>query len=148
MRDIIFIGDGKGARTYPALTYGLNALGTDISQFAIDNSYCKENMILDDIVNTNLIKLKEYAKVIVLYDILEHLDNKQLDKALLNVIKLTDNIVVSVPVKGDPNLNADKTHKIKQSKEWWIEQFTNKGLKLIKTPDYFLFKEQIMVFRK
>ena len=57
-------------------------------------------------------------------------------------------ILVSVPFKGTPNCDADPTHIIKEDKDWWIKQFTDKGLKLIKTPDHFLFKDQILIFEK
>jgi len=146
MKDIIFIGDGLGVRTLPAKIMGLNVLGTDISQYAIENSFCKENMIQDDIVNT---KLSEQAKLVVCYDILEHLDYKDLDKAIDNTIETSQKyLLVSIPFIGDPNLLADPTHIIKENRDWWINKFESKGLKLIKTPEHFLFKEQLLIFKK
>jgi len=53
-----------------------------------------------------------------------------------------------VPVIGNPALEIDPTHIIKESEEWWLSQFEKRGLKLIKTPDNFLYKEQVYIFEK
>jgi len=137
MKDIIFIGDGLGVRTYPSKLMGLDVIGTDISNWAIEHSYCKENMIVDDIVNT---KLNEKAKLIVLYDILEHLNYEDLDKALKNIIKFGDNFIFSIPWIGNKNLDEDPTHKIKETKEWWVEKLS-KYFKIEDAPvDWLLCK--------
>lgn len=146
MKDIIIIGDGLGVRTLPAKAMELDVLGTDISEYAIEHSICKNLMIQDDIVDT---KIKEQAKLVVAYDVLEHIDYKDIDKVINTLIKVSKKyILISVPVLGDPNLENDSTHKIKETREWWIEQFTKKELKYIETPDNFLFKEQILIFEK
>lgn len=154
MRDIIFIGDGLGVRTYCAKFYGMDVLGTDISEWAVNHSNCKGNMILDDISETKLIEMKEYAKLLVAYDILEHLTDKQLNKALINISKLADNFVFSIPFKGsnnqpdDPNLALDKTHKQFRTKEQWIKLIESHGIKIEETPKEWLFAHQILVGRK
>jgi len=56
-------------------------------------------------------------------------------------------ILISVPFKGNPNLEADPTHIIKEDRDWWIKQFTDKGMKLIETPNNFLYKHQILIFK-
>src|SRR3990167_7006305 len=102
MRDIIFIGDGLGVRTLPARMMGLNALGTDISEWAVQHSYVQDgNYLQDDIANTKLIELGEKTKVIVLYDICEHLTDEQLNKCLNNIVQISENFVFSIPFVGD-----------------------------------------------
>lgn len=146
IKDIIFIGDGRGVRTYPAKMIGLNVVGTDISKFAVNSSYCKDDMIVDDIVKTNL---KDTAKLIVVYDILEHITYEDIDKAINNIIKLSEKyILVSVPFFGTLNCNADPTHIIKEKEYWWQSKFENKGVKRIPVPDNWLFREQILLFEK
>ena len=144
MKDIIFIGDGLGVRTLASKIIGLNVLGTDISKYAIDNSICKENMIQDDIVNT---KITEQAKLVVCYDILEHLKYEDLDKALSNISKLGLNFIFSVPFLDDPNLEADPTHIIKEDKEWWIKKLSEYFI-IKDAPQDWLFHEQILIGEK
>lgn len=148
MRDIIFIGDGLGVRTLPAKMIGLNILGTDISSYAIEHSYCKDCMIEDDIANTKLIEMNEKAKVIVLYDVCEHLTDEQLDKCLKNIIQISDNYVFSIPFEGDPNLMADNTHKQFHTKEEWIKIIESHEIKIKEPPQDWLFAHQILIGEK
>lgn len=121
--------------------------GIDISEFAIRNTLVP----FDDVEVGDITTYKsEYpAKLVIAFDVLEHVKINDLDKAIQNVIDNSEKyILISVPVVGDPNLNNDPTHKIKENKDWWINKFTSKGVKLIKTPEHFLYKEQIMIFEK
>ena len=78
-----------------------------------------------------------------------YLKYKDLNQAIDNLIKLSSkHILISVPSKGTPNCDIDPTHIIKESKEWWIKQFTDKGLKLIETANHFLSKEQLLKLEK
>jgi len=144
MKDIIFIGDGLGVRTLPAKMMGLNVLGTDISQYAIEHSFCIENMTKDDITNTKLI---EQAKLVVCYDVLEHLKYEDLDRALKNIFTLGLNFVFSIPFEGDPNLEADPTHIIKEDKEWWVEKLSE-YFNIKDAPQDWLFANQILIGEK
>jgi len=140
---VIEFGCGLGPRVYAMNKIGLNAKGIEISKYAVDNAYDK-NIKLGNILN----KIDYKSDLVVAYDVLEHLEYKDLNKAIDNLINSSKKyILISVPVIGDPNLEADKTHKIKETKEWWIKKFTNKELKLIKTPENFLFKEQLIIFK-
>ena len=146
MRDIIFIGDGLGVRTYVARCLGLNAIGTDISKWALDHSYIKDRMILDDISQTKLTQLNEVSKVMVLYDILEHLDDNQLNNALESISKIGSNFVFSLPfAPHDSNLYNDKTHKQFKTKEEWVKLIESYKIKIKETPSEWLFKDQILI---
>lgn len=117
--------------------------GFDISEFAVENGVIKGST-QEDILN---IKYNKTFDLVTAVDLLEHLKYDDLDIAINNIIKASKRyILVSIPFKGDKHLDDDKTHIIKEEKEWWIEQFMNKGLKIIPTPDHFAFKEQILIF--
>ena len=47
-----------------------------------------------------------------------------------------------------PLTHSHNTHKIKEDRDWWIKKFIDKGLKLIPTPEHFLYKEQVLIFEK
>ena len=121
-------------------------MGIELSKYAVDNSLLRHDVLQGNVIDCYL---ETEVKLVIAFDLLEHLKYKDLDKAINNIINHSSKyILISVPVLGDPNLEADPTHIIKETKEWWIKQFTDKDLKLIKTPEHFLFKEQIMIFEK
>jgi hypothetical protein len=141
-------GCGLGPRVYALQILDIDAKGFDISDYAINHRLCDKVWKGDitKIIDANSIPEHD---LVIAYDVLEHLDYKDLDKAITNLILNSNKyILVSVPVIGDPNLEADKTHKIKETKEWWLNKFCDVGLKQIPTPEHFLFKEQIMIFEK
>ena len=121
------------------LIIGVGAIGSMVAK-TLAKGGCRHIDIVD-------YDVKEPSSFVLAFDVLEHLNYKDLDKAINNLVKSTNkHILISVPVLGDPNLEADPTHIIKEDKEWWIKQFTDKRLKLIPTPEHFQFKEQIMIF--
>ncbi len=145
---VIEFGCGKGPRVFAMQSIGIDAKGYEISNFAISNKLCKKIWEANITEDAPICGLPE-QDLSIGYDILEHIEYSKLDKAIYNIIKTTKKyILISVPVLGDPNLEADPTHIIKEDKEWWIKKFTDKELKLIPTPEHFLYKEQIMIFEK
>ena len=119
-----------------------NALTTDIKQGDITKRKDMEILHSD---------LREYGNVhslITAIDVLEHLEYDDLNKAIYNIVEFSEKILVSIPYKGTPNCENDPTHIIKESREWWVEQFTVKGLKEVEVPEHFLFKEQLLIFEK
>jgi len=142
--NVIEFGCGKGPFGYVFRYNNIDYTGIELSKFAVDNSFTPIKQ--GDILTYK--SLQQYSLVIA-FDILEHLKYEDLDKAIKNLINTSNEyILISVPVIGDPNLKNDPTHIIKETKEWWIKQFTDKKLKLIKTPEHFLFKDQILIFKK
>jgi len=143
---ILDIGCGRG----PYLRYWEmccdDAYGLELSQWAIDNKICDSEIFQGDI--TKYESPYKYDLVTAI-DILEHLEYKDLDKALKNIYNLGINVFLfSIPFIGDPNLEADSTHIIKESKEWWVEKLEKAGFKIKETPENFLFKEQIIIAEK
>jgi len=137
---VVCYGCGFGQRVKALTQLGIPSIGFDISQYAVDNAI-------------GIVKLGDITKMsynsqglAVAYDLLEHIAYEDLDSAIDNLIKDAEHILVSIPFIGDPNLEADKTHIIKETKHWWIKKFEEKGLILIKTPEHFLFKNQILIF--
>lgn len=138
-------GCGRAPRVYAMNHIGIEAYGLEISDFAFVNAYDT------NIQKGDILKVKDVGKLdlVIAYDLLEHLEYMNLDIAIQLIINTSKtNILISVPFKGTPNCDNDPTHIIKEDREWWIKQFTDKKLKLIKTPDNFLFKEQILIFKK
>ena len=141
------IGCGFGQRVWALLSYGVDAEGYEISQFAVDKS-----MVPIKIKQQDITELPDYYKtydLVICYDLLEHLEEKDLDKTLKNIYLLGNkDFVFSIPFEGDPNLLADITHKIFKDASWWYEKLSNNGFKIEKTPEHFLFKNQIIIAKK
>jgi len=128
---------------------GLNAHGNELSEYAVKNSFVPDKIVQGD-VTKGLVKQDEDGyELAMAYDVLEHVSYEDLDNSIQTLMDTTKKyLFISVPVIGDPNLEADITHLIKETKEWWIKQFTNKGLKEIEVPQHFLFRDQLMIFEK
>ena len=77
----------------------------------------------------------------------ENLEEKDLDNTLKLISKYGKQFLFSIPFKGDPNLEADSTHKIKQTKEWWM---TKLGQYFIigEAPEDWMFNNQLLIGSK
>jgi len=146
LKSAVLFGCGFGQRVHALRLINVPALGIDISKYAVKNSL-SANAKQGNIINYN--EPIGNFDLTVAYDILEHLKYEDLDKAIGTLYAFSDKyILISVPFIGSKDLDADPTHIIKESKDWWIQKFTEKGLKLIKTPEHFMWKEQVMIFEK
>ena len=148
---VVEFGCGLGPRIFAMNNVGQSAIGIELSKWA-KNHRMHANIEQGDITNNDHPFLDTYKHQIgltIAYDVLEHVDKEKLPAAIDTLIKYSNKyILVSVPTLGDPNLENDKTHKIRETKEWWVKKFTDKGVKLVKTPEHFLFREQVMIFEK
>lgn len=145
------IGCGVGQRVFTLFSYGIDAFGCDISEYAIKNSpfkgILKDRLSIWDITQSN--DFKGRIDLVICYDILEHIDEKDLDKALKNIYDIgKKDFVFSIPFVGDPNLENDPTHKIKWTKEQWTEKLKEHKFIITETPSNFLFKEQLIICQK
>ncbi len=138
-------GSGLGCRVAALLTVGIACQGIELSQYACDNSFTPNNVMQGDITAPHQ-GLKAY-KLVIAYDVLEHVPYEKLDLAITNLTAFSKQyVLVSVPTLGDPNLENDKTHIIKETKEWWKKQFFDRGCKELPVPEHFLYREQLMIF--
>ncbi|MFW6243163.1 MAG: glycosyltransferase family 4 protein [bacterium] len=139
-------GCGLGPRVYAMNFVGINARGSEKSLYAVNHSMIKDKVVQEDILNTEYDAIED-AELVILYDILEHIPYNKLNDAINIAINRTSKyILVSIPYKETFNCDNDPTHIIKEDREWWVKQFLDKGLKEIKVPDNFLFKEQLLIF--
>lgn len=122
--------------------------GYEFSQYAIDNKLCDSNIYQLDL-NEKDIKLNKKYDLIVANDVLEHLEYDTIDNTIdLLVDNSNKYILTSIPYKGTQNFYLDKTHIIEETKEWWANKFIERGCKEIKVPNNWIYKEQLMIFRK
>lgn len=143
---VIEIGCGYGHRVFAFNHYDIDCEGCDL-EFPISNSpyhEIKDKLRVGNAINPPF--LNNTCDLIIYYDVLEHLPNVDaVREALRRAYQITKkHIVVSVPVIGDPNLLADKTHMIHKTMEWWQYQVQNAGFKLMEVPNKTPYKHQMI----
>ncbi len=146
-KSVLEFGCGRGPRIFAMKTIGLNSLGVEKSEFACNNSFDKQLVQKGDIRTFN--EPVGNFDLTVAYDVLEHLDYDDLDAAIITLRVFSNKyILVSVPYKGTPNCENDSTHIIKEDRDWWVKKFTNLKLKEVEVPEHFLFRDQLLIFKK
>ena len=148
-KNVLDIGCGFGHFLFCWQMFGIDAEGFDISSYAINSTphkNIKNKMWVANATDDNFKTDKKYYLVTAI-DVLEHLENEeQLDKVLQNMYNVGEKFFLfSIPFKGNPDLERDPTHKLKQTKEWWIEKIEAKGFRLFETPKEMYFSHQILL---
>lgn len=148
------IGCGLGHRVYAMNNTGIEAHGIEYSEWAVKNCpYTHEIKVAhgDLLDSKSLTIFKERYSLVVLYDVLEHVEKDSLSIALENVHHLLyggGHVLISVPFTNDPNLYNDPTHKIFEDRNWWESQVKNAGFEIVPVPEHFLFRHQLIIGRK
>lgn len=148
--NVLDLGCGRGCYLYFWNWFNDRAFGIELSQWAVDNRFInriKQGDISDE--NTFIYDGVGYMfDLITAIDVLEHLDDEQLDKTLNNISKYGKRFLFSIPFEGDPNLEADKTHKQFHDKEWWINIIESYGIKIKEVPQDWLYHNQLLIGEK
>jgi hypothetical protein len=139
-KNILDLGAGLGLYGYVANYLEKDYLGIEKSEYAVQNACAK--IIQGDI--TKGIAIPDSFDLILVLDVLEHLSYDELDFALRIISKLGKDYIFSLPYLEDPNLNADPTHKIKETKEWWINKLSQ-YFKIEDAPKEWLFNHQLLI---
>lgn len=141
---VIDWGCGRAPYGYAFITYGVSSYkGIEYSQYAVDNAFCPIEQ--GDITFTKVDR--EYDLVLAI-DILEHLDDEQLNKALDNIKDNGNDFIFSIPFIGDPNLMNDKTHKQFRTKEEWKALIAKHGIEVEDAPAEWAFSNQLLIGTK
>jgi len=133
-------GCGKAPFGYAIQSYGYPYNGIELSNYAVANAFVP-------IKQGNIIEHNEYAgtcELCLCIDVLEHLNDDELDKALTQISKWHSKFLFSIPFEGDPNLYKDKTHKQFHSKEEWIKIFNKYGIEISDAPKDWLYSQQLL----
>lgn len=135
------LGCGRGPYLFFWDWYVGHSHGIDLSQWAVAHAF------VGGIGTGNIAEESQYLEhdLITAIDVLEHLTDEDLDKTLKNMSKYGKQFLFSIPFIGDPNLEADKTHIQKKTKEDWIKLIQSYGITINPTPLDWMFKEQILI---
>ncbi len=119
---ILDLGCGIGMYGFVSKAFGIPYLGIEISEYAVKTNPYRIEKIQGDI--TKDLEHKNAGDLVLVLDVLEHIKYEDLDKTLKNISKCGKHFIFSLPYLGDPNLNADPTHIIKETKDWWINRLS------------------------
>jgi cyclopropane fatty-acyl-phospholipid synthase-like methyltransferase len=133
---ILDYGCAKGFLVKAFRILDIPAFGCDISSYAIDNAEADVRHYCSLITSSKkLIPFDFQFDWLITKDVLEHLDEKTLDKFLKNSFEKTKKAFHVVPLadkKGNyivPEYQKDKTHIIAKDVAWWKEKFESFGWK-------------------
>jgi len=144
-KSVLDLGCGRGCYLYYWNWFVEEAIGLEINKWAIKNAFVP-NIKEGDIAHGFILPFTPELTTCI--DVLEHLNDKDLNLALSNLAQLEGKFIFSIPFIGDPNLQADKTHKQFKTKEEWIKLIESHGIKIKETPKDWLFHEQIIIGEK
>jgi len=149
---VLDLGCGRGSYLHYWQWFAGKTMGLDNNQWAVNNAFAS-NIHCADIskfdLKTEFIAGKpckaDRWDLITAIDVLEHLNDAELKNVLQMMAEGGKKFLFSIPFIGDPNLDADKTHKQFMTKMDWINYIQSFGIKIKEPPIHWLFKEQILI---
>jgi len=139
-KSIVELGCGMGIYGYVAKQFGVDYFGVEKSEWAVEHAYSE--MMQGDI--TERLKLPDTYDLVLVLDVLEHIDEDKLEDTLKIIIKYGKEFLFSIPYLTDPNLYLDPTHKIFKDKQWWLDKL-GKYFKIEEVPDSWMFNGQLLI---
>jgi SAM-dependent methyltransferase len=128
---ILDYGCAKGFLVKAFRLLGREAYGCDISRYAICTA---ENDIRQYLkLCTHGFPFSEMKfKYCVSKDVFEHMSVEEIKNVLFSLKNYCDNLLIIVPLGNGktfniPEYNYDTTHKIAQTKDWWIKLIEENG---------------------
>lgn len=100
---------------------GIQAFGSDISEYAISQTH--ESIKPFCWVGSLVEPIEQKYDLIVSIEVLEHIDKKNSEKALINLCNATDDILFS----STPFDYKESTHVNVNNPDYWSEQFAKQG---------------------
>lgn len=142
---VLDYGCGMGYNVHCWRYYGVEAIGYDISQHAVEHAY---KMAKGHTFN----HLPEgQFDLVTNLDVLEHVPEQQAKEMLLQLYALTKpggHCLMSICFSSDPNYPLDPTHCLKRTRKWWENQVTKAGFELCPVPGKFRFGNQMIIGRR
>ena len=127
---IMDFGCAKGYLVHALRLLGREAYGVDISEYAISQAPKEVNGHVKAIEpqSDNF----KYCDLMLAKDILEHIPYDNLEEQLKVIRKQCNRIFAIIPLAKDnkyiiPAYELDKSHYIREDKEWWIDRFNDAG---------------------
>jgi SAM-dependent methyltransferase len=131
---VLDFGCAKGFLVYALNLLGKNAIGVDISKYALDNSL---QQVKDKVffLDKKLSEMNIFTDLLIAKDVLEHIPENEIDDVLLEFYKVSKQVFLVIPLGDNDSFRIreyeiDKTHVTKKDEEWWFSKIKKAGFKL------------------
>ncbi len=124
-KKILDVGCGHGFLVNRLLGMGVEAMGTDFSEYAgeeIPNNFLKTNAKHLPFENNEF-------DVVISSDFFEHLEEKDIDQVYSEMKRVGKNVMALISFKG-----KEKSHLTVKPREWWMKKLP--GCKIIRNSRY------------
>jgi SAM-dependent methyltransferase len=133
-QSVLDFGCAKGFLVHALNLLGKEAIGVDISEYALQTSLeqVKDKLFLLD---KPLSEMGFKIDLLIAKDVLEHIPEEDIDNVLSEFYKVCDQAFLVIPL-GDNDAfrireyEIDKTHVTRKDEEWWINKIKKSGFKL------------------
>ena len=142
-KSVLDVGCGTGLFMYCFNYFGITAHGLEIKEDA--RTFAHES--IRDSIYLDKNRLDDSYDVIFSFDVLEHLETEaEVDEMIMFLRKKCRRAALfSICMAGDTNYYLDATHRMFRTKSWWINKLETYGFKVVKTPEHFWYKSQILI---
>jgi cyclopropane fatty-acyl-phospholipid synthase-like methyltransferase len=141
---VLDYGCGRGPFVSALTYFGVNCVGFDSSQIAVDSPvFGAEGLLRSTLPDECSFDL------VTCIDVMEHVPIELMVATLTEILSKSNKFALfSICMLDDPNFEKDETHVTKRSKEWWIHLISGFGWDWIPTPSYFPFAGQHLIFMR
>lgn len=138
----IVLGCARGYMVKALRDLGINAVGVDISRWAITHSPddVQDYMYVGDVCDLSLWMTQQFD-VAVAFDVLEHIHVPDLYTAIDEVARVAKTVLLDVPIANDDlhpdhSGGTDHSHVSVYTTDWWKRQFMERGFIVANTRVY------------
>jgi len=132
---VLDFGCAKGFLVHALTLLGKEAVGVDISEYALQNCLpqVKDQLFLLD---KPLSEMGLKTDLLIAKDVLEHIPEENIDETLSEFYKICNQALLVIPL-GENDLfrikeyEIDKTHVTRKDEEWWINKIKKAGFELV-----------------
>ncbi len=141
-KTVLDAGCAKGFLVEALRDRGIEAFGIDISEYAISEvrpdvrAYCR--------VGSLVMPLSERYDLITCIEVLEHMTEEEITRAIANICKSTNDVLFS----SSPDDFDEPTHVTVRPRSFWVERFAEAGFSLDADFDARAIAPHAMRFRR
>lgn len=133
-QSVIDFGCAKGFLVHALSILGKNAIGVDISEYALQSCLPQVKNKLFLLENT-LSEMNLKTDLLIAKDVLEHIPEGDIDRVLTDFYNICNQALLVIPLGDNDSFRIreyeiDKTHVTKKDEEWWISKINKAGFKL------------------
>jgi len=139
-RSVVDVGCAKGEVVRELRNLGIDALGVEVSEYAIRNSVTA-HILMSDLSSRLPFLPSKRVNCVCSWEVFEHIEESKIDTLLFNVREMLetygffvgsicldiDQEKVDQYLEGQPSERRDESHVTIKSRGWWNRKFEEEG---------------------